>query len=169
MVGVIGFVCLVCLSSLERRYSVTITWIVMPITTAVMAMIMAKKKKQKAAAMVDSCIWLVWFVGYGERLSVLDASVNTVLELSFQKACDLFAFHENAGGFVSIGENDKRTSRRAESVDSEKGRFIGLEVARLADGVACHGRDRVASAGGSCKNSFDFSEEKKTAHFLLYA
>lgn len=115
---------------------------------------------------------LVWFVagcGYGERLSVLNAPVNTVFELSFQKIRDLFALHENAGSFVSIGENDKWTSRHAESVNSEKRGFIGLEVARLADGVACHGGDRVASAGGSCKNSFAFSQEKKAAHILLCA
>jgi hypothetical protein len=111
---------------------------------------------------------LVWF-GYGESLGALNASVNAILELSFQKTGDFLSFHENAGGFVSIGENNQRTSRSAESVNGEKRGFIGLEVARLADGVACHGGERLTAAGGPCKNSFAFSAKKKTAHFLLYA
>jgi hypothetical protein len=112
---------------------------------------------------------LVWFVGYGERLSVLNAPVNTILELSFQKIGDFLSFNENAGSFISIGENDQRPSRSAESVDGEKRGFIGLEVARLADGVACHGGERLTAAGGHCKNSFAFYAKKKTVHFLLYA
>jgi len=114
-------------------------------------------------------VWLVAGCGYGERLSVLGAPVNTIFELSFQKIGGFFAIHENAGSFVSIGKNHKWTGRCAESMKSEKRGFISFAVARLADGVACHGGDRVASAGGSCKNYFAFFQEKKAAHILLYA
>jgi hypothetical protein len=110
---------------------------------------------------------LVWLVGYGESLGALGASVNTILELSFQKIGDFLSFNENASSFISIGENDQWESRSAESVDGEKWGFIGLEVARLADGVACHGGERLTAAGRHCKNSFAFSAKKNTAHFLL--
>jgi len=107
-----------------------------------------------------------WLVGYGESLGALGASVNTILELSFQKIGDFLSFNENAGSFISIGENDQRSSRSAESVDGEKRGFVGLEVARLADGVACHGGERLTAAGGHCKNSFVFYAKKKDCAFF---